>query len=252
MLPVYVSVQGQHRTGLLSFPALASDRPVRRGAAGRVALLPQRIRAARVFTGSTLRGTTVKELTSEDTAELHRYMAGYFHAEILGKLASAGIQAVEEFLVKCGITQLREYMGRYATTVGVFIYLPYEPGVESENWPLVQQCAAITHECQHVVQWNRENIGYLSKYVTSTEMRATYEAEAYRSTIELLRYLTDVEPHPGDVATLLGAYGCNNDDVKLARRILEDSYDTIRAGGITNTSSQVAIAWLQEHGYHAA
>src|SRR5262249_6579697 len=154
-------------------------------------------------------------------------------------------QVVAGVLGALGIVNREDFLRRFATTIGKRIYLPFDVGDAAQGWSLWGQVMVLTHECQHIVQYNANGpLGFSWRYLTNTAARAAFEAEAYRCQLELQWWRTRTLLSPAELAGSLRSYGVTEADVQVAQKTLEMSAETLKRGGIVNQASKVAIAWL--------
>ena len=103
------------------------------------------------------------------------------------------------------------------------------------------------HEHQHVVQHDREGLSFEVSYLADRAARARWEAEAYRSNLELHFWRYGTTPSARRIAEVLGDYGCRPEDVDVAAKSLALSAVSIRKGAVINEATHVALGWLDEH-----
>jgi len=141
-----------------------------------------------------------------------------------------------------------EFLRRYTTTIGKRIYTPFDVGMPHEHYDLWGQITVCVHEHQHVEQLLRDGwLKFAGRYLVSSAARAAYEAEAFRSNMELHFWRFGEIPNLRLLAKGLEHYGCDQNDIDMAERMLELSAATVRRGGVVNRSSQKAISWLERH-----
>ncbi len=189
---------------------------------------------------------------SEPSSSLVRafwaHMTQRFQTKVVSKSSAAEMAFVSSFLDQLGIVDKDHFLRDYATTISRRIYLPFEPGVPSAAWPLWEQIVVGVHEHQHVVQ--SDDLGFVvfgARYLTNKAQRARFEAEAYRSTLEMSWWRFRSLPDPAALAQKLAGYGVDALDIKVTAAYLAASAASIKQGAIVNRSSAVALAWLNQH-----
>ena len=188
------------------------------------------------------------EPTPETVRALWRHMTGLYGTRVVDKASAVEMRLAAFALGKMGVLDPEAFMRRYTTTVGRRIYVPFEVGRPDERHDLWSQVVVCAHEHQHVEQLLRDGwLRFAGRYLLSSAARAAYEAEAYRSNLELAFWRTGEVPDPGRLAARLRDYGCTGADVAMAQRMLELSAETVRRGGVANRASQKVIAWLEAH-----
>ncbi len=137
-----------------------------------------------------------------------------------------------------------EFMDRFWTTLGPVIFAPRGAGM------LGGRLRVLSHEVEHVVQWRRDPLGFVAKYL-SRKGRAELEAEAERAAIEVWWLLTGETPATRadlDVTrhgyALDDAPGAHDDHADLTRDLLETAVVSVR-NGVLSTDVGLAVAgWL--------
>ncbi len=189
---------------------------------------------------------------TEPTPDLVRafwaYMTDHFSSHVVPKSSAVEMRLVSSTLSTLGILDATTFLTKYATTIGHRIYLPFEPGVATSDWPLWGQMTVCVHENQHVVHYDLLGaLAYGYRYLTSPSQRARFEAEAYRSNLEMDWWRYGKLADPAELANRLRAYGASEVDVAMARATLSASGESVRHGAMINPSTVAAIAWLNEH-----
>jgi hypothetical protein len=169
------------------------------------------------------------------------FMTDRYRTTVKAKADAVEMVALAQVLQQMGIVSADGFLRQYATTLGRRIYLPFVPGEGADLW---SQIVVGVHEHQHVEQLDRESVAFLWNYATRPAKRTLYEAEAYRSNMELSFWRTGQVPSPAALAATLRAYGVSETDVKVAEKALAISAVAVRAGGVANGASKVAIEWL--------
>ena len=86
------------------------------------------------------------------------------------------------------------------------------------------------HEHQHVVQHDREGLAYEVSYLADRAARARWEAEAYRSNLELQFWRTGTTPSAQRTASVLKDYGCRDGDIEVTAKSLALSALSVKKG----------------------
>jgi len=175
------------------------------------------------------------------------YLSAEYGSRIVHKGSAAEMKAAAKFLQTIGILDAEEFLNYYATTIGKTIYIPFEIGVENDDWSLWEQISVGAHEHQHIVELNRDGwVKYNAGYALSGTKRALYEAECYRTDMELWFWKTGQIRGPGGFS--LKGYGLSAAQNKTYKQYLEMSAQVIRRGAIVNEVSQKSIRWLNQNG----
>ncbi|MBK7537560.1 MAG: hypothetical protein IPI49_19750 [Myxococcales bacterium] len=195
-------------------------------------------------------GSAFVDIRPEEVRGLWRAMQEHFRTTVVNKQNSFEMQAIAQGLQALGITRRDRFLRNFTTTIGRRIYTPFEVGVPQTGWPLWSQVVICAHEHQHVVQHDREGVAFEVSYLADRAARARWEAEAYRSNLELHFWRYGTTPSAHQMASVLSSYGCRPEDIEVAAKSLALSALIVWQGGIVNESSKVALAWLGEHVPH--
>jgi hypothetical protein len=181
-------------------------------------------------------------------------LTGVYGSELVDKASAPEMRAVAAFLAKVGIQESEEsFLERYATTLGLRIYLPFELGVAGAggHWSLWSQINTIAHEHQHIIQYRKLGpVRFAARYLISTASRARLEAEAYRVNMELdyWRYGRVADPHK--LAAHLHGYGCPEEDIRLAASLLVSAASEVKEGTLICEATREALKWLNAYAPH--
>ena len=180
-----------------------------------------------------------------------------FKASVKKKDQSTLMQDVAKVLGELKIQDPWVFLKDFVTTLsfgplgGNTIYVPFEIGDESTGWTLWNQIRVCTHECQHLVQAEREGWAEFDvKYVTSSSCRAGYEAEAFGSEIELEHWRSDkfdIDQFVQYRPNVLQLYSCSDADIQTAREILTARAMVTKQGAVECKSALIAIGWLNTY-----
>ena len=188
------------------------------------------------------------ELSPELVRDFWRHMTGAYGTRVIDKSSAWEMRLVGMFLARINVLDEEEFLRRFTTTIGKRIYTPFEVGVSDDHYDLWSQISVCVHEHQHVEQLLRDGwLKFAGRYLVSSAARAAYEAEAYRCNMELHHWRFGELPDLGRLARRLEHYGCNQNDIDMAERMLELSAVTVRRGDVINRASQRAISWLEQH-----
>lgn len=97
------------------------------------------------------------------------------------------------------------------------------------------------------MQHDREGLSFEVSYLADRAARARWEAEAYRSNLELHFWRYGTTPSAQRMAEMLSDYGCRPEDVDVAAKSLALSAVSVRRGAVINEATHVALRWLDEH-----
>lgn len=190
------------------------------------------------------------EIAQDEVIAFWRHMQERFGTVTVNKADAFEMQLVAGVLDTLGILDKERFLGSFTTTLGRKIYTPFDVGSPNERWDLWDQVVVCVHEHQHVVQHDREGLSYEVSYVADRAARARFEAEAYRSNLEMhfWRFGSPMRSRP--LAELLHDYGCRPEDVEVAAHSLALANVSVRRGAVLNEATRAALDWLDRHVPH--
>ena len=129
------------------------------------------------------------------------FMTQHYGTSVINKQDAIAMKVVARVLDTLGIVDRDSFLKEFTTTIGRRIYIPFTIG-DASPLDLWSQIALCVHEHQHVVQHDKLGLRYELTYLASKADRARYEAEAYRSELEvpcapidpMPRYVLNVRP----------------------------------------------------------
>jgi hypothetical protein len=191
------------------------------------------------------------EPTPEDAKGLWAFMTKTFETRVIHKADAGAMRAVGAALGAMGIVNARDFMTRFATTIGRRIYLPFVPGTDAPGWDLWQQMLTCAHEHQHVAQLDRDGkVRFGFDYLRSKAARARHETEARTTEVELHFWRFGTIPNLERLVEGLSSYALRPADITAALSALRSQAEAIRRGAVLTQAGQVAISWLEEHARH--
>lgn len=182
------------------------------------------------------------KVTGKQVRAFWRYMCKRYRCKVIDKDSAEEMQIIGWALDAMGIQDKDVFLKKFTTTLGNRIYIPFEIGVGTQK-QLISQIATCVHECQHVVQYRRNEAQFVSNYIFSDASRAHYEADALRTNMEMYWFLTGRLLKPGSLANTLKYYGVRKGDIRVTRKHLAISAEVVKRGGVITGPSKVAIAW---------
>jgi hypothetical protein len=194
------------------------------------------------------------EPTPEDVQGLWAFMRKTFGTRVVQKVDAGAMRVVSAALGAMGIVNARDFMTRFATTIGRTIYVPFVPGDETTGatgWDLWQQMLTCAHEHQHVVQLDRDGkVRFGFEYLRKKAARARYEAEARTTEVELHFWRFGAIPNLERLVEGLSSYALRPADITAALSTLRSNAEAIRRGAVLTQAGHAAISWLEEHARH--
>jgi hypothetical protein len=192
-------------------------------------------------------GKVFIDIQPEEVWAFWRFMQDHYRTTVVNKRDALEMQLVAQALDALGIQSRDRFLRNFTTTLRRRIYTPFEVGSPRGGWDLWSQVVICVHEHQHVVQHDREGLSFEVSYLADRAARARWEAEAYRSNLELHFWRYGTTPSARRIAEVLGDYGCRPEDVDVAAKSLALSAVSIRKGAVINEATHVALGWLDVH-----
>jgi len=184
-------------------------------------------------------------VTGDQVKAFWKYMSKKYGFQIVQKDNAVAMQIVGWALEQMDIQDQDEFLSRYSTTVclGDFkaVYIPFEIG-KGNQAQLIAQILTCVHETEHVLQAKRDPLQPV-KYLQSDANRAFYEADAYRTNMEMYWFFTGKLIAPKSLANLLKGYSVGKADRRIAEKHLKIASKVVERGGVISTPSKVAIRW---------
>jgi hypothetical protein len=192
-------------------------------------------------------GKVFVDVQPEEVWAFWRFMQDHFRTTVVNKRDAFEMQLVAHALDTLGVQSRDRFLRNFTTTLARRIYTPFDLGVPRGGWDLWSQVVVCVHEHQHVVQHDREGLSFEVSYLADRAARARWEAEAYRSNLELHFWRYGTTPSARRIAEVLTDYGCRPEDVDVATKSLALSAVSVRKGAVLNEATHVALGWLDEH-----
>lgn len=150
-------------------------------------------------------------------------------------------------LFGAGVPSSEEFLSRFWTTLGPVIY----PAAGVDRSAMGAHIRVLCHELTHVVQFWRDPIDFIGRYLTS-KGRAELEAEAERGACEAWWVLTGTIPADlGSVDITRHGYalssqpGEHDDHADLTRDLLEQAVTSVRAGVLSTDVGIEVAQWVR-------
>ena len=157
-------------------------------------------------------GKVFVDIQPEEVWAFWRFMQDHYRTTVVNKRDALEMQLVAQALDALGIQSRDRFLRNFTTTLGRRIYTPFEVS-----------------------------------YLADRAARARWEAEAYRSNLELHFWRHGTTPSARRIAEVLSDYGCRPEDVDVAAKSLALSAVSVRKGAVINEATHVALGWLDEH-----
>ena len=192
-------------------------------------------------------GKVFVDIQPEEVWAFWRFMQDHYRTTVVNKRDALEMRLVAQALDALGIQSRDRFLRNFTTTLGRRIYTPFEVGSPRGGWDLWSQVVICVHEHQHVVQHDREGLSFEVSYLADRAARARWEAEAYRSNLEMQFWRTGTTPSAQRTASVLKDYGCRDEDIEVTAKSLALSVVSVRKGAVINEATHVALGWLDEH-----
>lgn len=142
-----------------------------------------------------------------------------------------------------GVPTSDAFLNNFATTIGTEIFVP-ERILAGDGRSLT---ALLAHECEHVVQFKTQGFVMPWWYLTSTEERAGYEANAYGAGQDVMSAMGwDMPAKVEDVApSLVTSYHLQPEDVTLATNMLRSHLASIQHGVHVTDAAKFTLSQIE-------
>lgn len=185
-------------------------------------------------------------LTPDNLRDLAAHLLKRFRAFLRGKGDAVEMQAIASafgvaVLLGAGVPTGPDFLTRWWTTLGPVIYAPSLRVADLSN-----AVPVLSHELTHVVQFWRDPLGYVRRYLTSRG-RAELEAEAERARLEVCWILWGGLPSLDDIDTTRHGYALDDSHADLTRDLLEQAATAVQSGLISTDVGLEVLAWMRAH-----
>jgi hypothetical protein len=183
--------------------------------------------------------------------EFSEYMTKRFDCEVIPKEGAPEMDAVAlgfdlaRFFGATGVADGDDFKSRFSTTIGSRIYMP-----KSHREDPLRFIEILTHECQHVLQFQESGVKFAWLYLAKPEARVKYEADAYAAGLAVERWLLgdlDVATLDWIVGSLVSSYHLRASDADLAAKMLKSHFVSIKNGVVMSKAGREAISWLDKN-----
>jgi len=144
-----------------------------------------------------------------------------------------------------GLPKGEDFMTRFATTIGKEVFLP--KSIRDNPASLIE---VVTHEAQHVIQFNDTHVEFAWFYLTDASARAQFEADAYASGLSLRCWLTGETPNesiPWVLDSLVKSYHLKAEDKVYAEAALKSHMASLSSGLVMTRAARSAIGFLDKN-----
>lgn len=184
-------------------------------------------------------------VTGKQVRLFWNFMSKKYDFKIVQKEDAEEMKIVGWALEQMGVQKQSVFLDSFTTTIVLgqwrCVYVSFDIG-KGSNAHLLSQAETCVHECQHVVQADREPMQPM-KYLASDANRAFYEADAYRASMEMYYFFTGRMYAPKRLANLLRNYSVGRADRRIAEKHLIVASKVVKRGGVITGTSKVAIRW---------
>jgi hypothetical protein len=185
------------------------------------------------------------KVTGAQVKAFWKYMSKKYDFDIVDKDSAREMKMIAGILDAMNVQDKEQFLKQYTTTIVLgnwrAVYVPFEIGKGTQAQLISQICICV-HECQHVVQADRDVI-FFAKYLADDTNRANYEAQAYGVTMEMHYYFYGTVLSPRTLANKLKHYSVGKADRRSAEKQLIALSKTVKYGGVINRTSKTAIKW---------
>ena len=197
-----------------------------------------------------------KEFTEKDYVSFQNYLSARVGALCIDKKDNKAVQFMSKVfdairVFSNNIPSGDEWLTNYSFSLGPFIFL-------ADNMEPVRRAQVLTHECQHVIQWDHKtpqsdippHLQMQWLYLVDQEVRVRLEVEAYRAGSEVMWAMEGVTIPADHVATILeGGYMISSENAEFAKRLYMPAEASITHGVVSTEAGKHACRWLESHGF---
>lgn len=198
---------------------------------------------------------SLHNLTSEEVKDFFTYMHMHQSVNAVGynKIDRDEMEIVAEFLDAINIIDKELFMESYTNTIGSAIYYSFVIGdfskVSSQS-----QIKVCVHECQHVIDYNKEKLLFLIRYISNEYARALSESRAMVTELEMdymlrgsLMNYKDIDQW---VFSRLGTnYGIRSKAIDATIPYIKSSYKIIEHGGVVSDAGRISAEYWRQKQY---
>jgi len=185
--------------------------------------------------------------TPEQVKGLWNYMTNKYGTTVKAKADATEMKLIAEGLDLIGILDAEAFLTQFTTTIGSTIYTPFKVGDDYPNLTLWEQIEVCAHEHQHILQFQRDGLGFALQYLMDPTWRAVYEGEGYRVTMTLHHWHYGTLPPVEKYVTAIESYGISGATQEFFEKYLTMSCKTLELGGVPDEAAKVALDWLTQH-----
>lgn len=188
------------------------------------------------------------KLSASQLNVLAAFLIARFRAVVRAKGDAVEMQVIAAVfgvvqLFGAGVPSTEEFLTRFWTTLGPVIY----PAAGVDRGALGAHIRVLAHELTHVVQFWRDPIDFIGRYLTS-KGRAELEAEAERGACEVWWILTgEIPADLGAVDITRHGYALDDGHADLTRDLLEQGVTSVRAGVLSTDVGIEAARWMHDN-----
>ena len=188
-------------------------------------------------------------LQPADVRAFWDFMTQHYGTSVIDKRDAVSMKIVARILDAVGVVDRDSFLRQFTTTIGRRIYIPFVIA-DASTLDLWSQIVLCIHEHQHVVQHDKLGVRYELTYLASKADRARYEAEAYRSALEVAAWRGLPPPDSNQLALELASYGVGEAEREMVARLFQLWEVPIKYGAVLTEASQVGLGWMNEHLSH--
>jgi len=181
----------------------------------------------------------MREPTDAEVEAFKAFVVETYGCVLVGKDDNDLMELAAKFLESLGILDGKDFLENYATTIGIYIFIPKK----YTGWRLIE---LLGHECQHVWQYKTYGVAYLWLDVVDGAQRARFEAAGYRVQFDLewWRY------HRVDLdgwRVFQHSYGLDAEDLAVMDRLLVVHHGAAVRGLRGTPVSRRILGYLDDH-----
>jgi hypothetical protein len=186
---------------------------------------------------------------NEPTPDLVRrfcaFLFGMVGAHAFDKRTAPEMRAIAFVLGRLRLVERQRFLEQQPSTVCTRIYLPFEPGIPTSDWPLWKQMVALAREGQKVLR-NRQQGPWRScwRLLTREQERIHREIEGFLCHLEMHLWRYRELPSLKGLTRSLQKYEGRISLVEFSEAMIQVAGESVTQGAVTSEVGKLALPWL--------
>ena len=187
----------------------------------------------------------MNEPTPDLVRRFHVFLLGLIGAHSFDKRTAPGMRVMAFVLGRLRVVDREQFLEQQPTTVCRRIYLPFEPGVPSNSWPLWRQMVALVRESQKVLRNRQQGCLWGGwRWLTHEQERIQREIEGFLCHLEMHLWRYRELPSLKDLTRALQKYEGRPFLMEFSEAMLQVAGESVRQGAVISDAGRIALPWL--------